>query len=505
MNEAADSVRRGMASGAAWMIAFRMCDRLIGMVSTVVLARLLTPEHFGVIAMAMALIAFLDMIGDFSFEMALIRDQEAGEEHYHTAWTARVINSVIQCAILNAAAGATASAFDEPRLGVIVHCLSFTLPLRAVQSIRISDMRKDLDFRAEFNFRMWTRIVGFLMTLVLAFLWRDHWALVVGTLATSGLQVILSFVMRPYRPKLTLSRIGDIFGFSKWLIIGNLFSAVVKRSPAFVIARLADAQTLGLYTIGNQICSMAATELIAPIKRALFPGYSKLASDFDTLRKVYMENFAVIVMMAMPVAAGIGLTARFLVPVFLGENWLAAIPVMQVLSLNAAFRTVHTNSNPLFYATNNPRFQVIEFFVEAGVLLPTLWISVASMGAVGAAWATALSGLAVTLLDAVLVVHLLSIPWIKFVSSTWRTPASIAGMWYVVALTTSAMHAWSVTSVWKQLFGCALAGALAYVAGHLLLWRASGMPHGAEAILLRYLRQRLSRDTLGRGALSRAK
>jgi PST family polysaccharide transporter len=206
----------------------------------------------------------------------------------------------------------------------------------------------------------------------------------------------------------------------------------------------------------------------------------------------------------MPIAAGIGLTAQFLVPIFLGDKWLAAIPVMQVLSLNAALRTVHTNSNPLFYATNNPRFQVIEFLVEASVLLPAMWFAVASNGAVGAAWATAVSGLSVMLLDAFVVVRLLSIPWSKFVSATWRTPASVAAMWYVVSASKTVMTGWSITSVFVQLVGCVLAGALTYVAVHLLLWRVSGMPQGAESILLLYMRNSVTRYTARRSELSRA-
>jgi O-antigen/teichoic acid export membrane protein len=504
VSEVADSVRRSMASGAAWMIAFRMCDRLIGMVSTIVLARLLTPDHFGVIALGISLIAFLDAVGDFSFELALIRDQEATESHYDTAWTARVTNAILQCIVLNAIAGPAATLFDEPRLRAVVHFLSLVLVLNASQSIHVADMRKDFAFRAEFNFRIWSRFIGFLITVTLAFLWRDYWALVIGTLATAALRVVLSYVMRPYWPKPTLCKLGEIFDFSKWLIIGNVLAAGVKRSPAFVIGRLADAQTLGLYAIGNQICSMASSELVAPIKRALFPGYSKLTSDFETLRKVYMENFAVIVMLAMPVAAGIGFTSQFLVPIFLGPKWLAAIPVMQVLALGAAFRTVHTNSNPLFYATNNPRLQVLETLVEVGVLFPALWFGVVSWGAVGAAWATALSGLAVMLLDAVVVVRLLSLKWTRFVSATWRTPASIAAMWYVVALTKSTFRALSPTSILSQFAACVVFGALGYVVAHAFLWKVSGTPSGAENVLMRFVMSKLGRYRVRRDALSRA-
>jgi O-antigen/teichoic acid export membrane protein len=177
---------------------------------------------------------------------------------------------------------------------------------------------------------------------------------------------------------------------------------------------------------------------------------------------------------------------------------------MQVLALNAAFRTVHTNSNPLFYATNNPRFQVVEFLVEAGVLLPGLWLFVSSMGAVGAAWATAFSGLAVMLLDAVVVVRLLSLPWTRFVSATWRTPASIAAMWCMVAITKTILMASSVTSVFALFIACVLIGTSTYVAVHMLLWRASGRPNGAESILLNYIKSRLSWYTVGRSAISRA-
>lgn len=496
------SVRRSIASGAVWMVSFRMCDRLIGVISTAVLARLLEPEHFGVIALAMSIIAVLDMVGEFGFELALIRDQEATEEHYDTAWTARVIKGLVLFGVLNAIAGPAANAFGEPRLRAVVHFLSFNVVLAAAQSIRITDLRKGFEFYREFVFRISSRVVGFVLTMGLAFAWRNHWALVYGTLATEGLRLVLSYVIKPTLPRLTLSRFGEIFDFSKWLVLGNVCSILLKRTPALIIGRVSGTEAVGRFSIANDICSMASTELVAPIKRAVFPGYSKLVSDYALLGKVYLENFAVILVIAMPVAAGIGVTAEFIVPLFLGPKWLAAIPVMQVLSVHSALRAINTNSNPLYYATNRPKLAFMIWALEVIVLLPGLWYAVPRSGAVGAATAMAVASTVVTFADCWVVVALLKLPWFHFLGAIWRTPAALAVMVTAVIYIKTLLVIGGVSSLLGSLIVCCTAGSVIYVAAHLVLWRLSGSPEGAESILLQLARKGLARIVVRGRALT---
>jgi O-antigen/teichoic acid export membrane protein len=505
MSDDPDAVRRGIASGAAWTISWKICDRLIAVISTAVLARLLEPEHFGVIALAMSLIALLDTIGDFSFELALIRDQQATEEHYHTGWTALLIKALLLFCLLQAIAGPAATAFGEPRLQDVIRFLSLTVLLGGVQSIRIVDMRKELEFDREFRFRIFTRLFGFILTLVLAVIRRDEWALVYGTLATEVVRLVLSYVMKPYRPRLTLSRFGEMFDFSKWLLIGNVCLAAMDRSPALVIGRLSNAQTVAFFTMSHDICNLASSELIAPIKRALFPGYSKLVSDYDMLRKVYLENFSVIVMLAMPIAAGIGVTAEFIVPLFLGPKWSEVIPLMQILAIHAALRTINVNSNPLYYATNRPKLAVASWAVEALALLPALWFAVSWAGSVGAALATVWASALTTVFDSWLVVRLLKVSWARFVGTIWRTAVATLVMGAAVTTGKALMAMASMSSILALLAVSCSLGVVSFAAAHLLLWRLSGRQDGAETILLDFFRRGLERFNIGRDVLSRAK
>jgi O-antigen/teichoic acid export membrane protein len=277
----------------------------------------------------------------------------------------------------------------------------------------------------------------------------------------------------------------------------------MRRSPSLTIGRLADIQTVGIYSIAAQICGIAATELISPIKRALFPGYSKLVSDFEALRRVYLENFSAIVLLAMPLAAGIGLSAEFIVPVFLGSQWLEVIPVMQVLAVHAALRTVSINSGPLFYATNRTRFHFYLTAADVLVLLPALWFAVPRWGAVGAAMAVVCAGAVITLLDSIAVVHLLGVAWLRFASSIWRTVASILVMSLGVVELKFLMTRAGLSSNLGQLIVCALSGTAMYLVAHLLLWRLSGSPDGAESLLLRVAKKAADRIAPNGRILSR--
>src|SRR5690348_14630784 len=126
-----------IAKSAAWMVAARLALRSIGLVSTVFLARLLRPEDFGLVALAMALVGTLEMLGNFSFDLALIREGRATREHYDTVWTLTIIRSAAVAVVLAALARPAASFFSDPRVEAIVYCLAVATFLEGLQNVGI--------------------------------------------------------------------------------------------------------------------------------------------------------------------------------------------------------------------------------------------------------------------------------------------------------------------------------------------------------------------------------
>ena len=142
---------RRMAKGATWMVMLRLAVRSIGLINTFILARLLLPEDFGLIALAMVTITLLDTLSEFGFETALIRDQKTTRAHYDTAWTVAVIKGILVATLLFVAAEPIAGFFDEPRLVWVIRALCVIPLLEGFKNIGVVNFTKNLNFRKEFQ------------------------------------------------------------------------------------------------------------------------------------------------------------------------------------------------------------------------------------------------------------------------------------------------------------------------------------------------------------------
>jgi len=398
MTDADGNIGGRMAKGAAWMVAVRLFDRMIGLISTVILARLLFPADFGVVALAMSIIAVLEIWAEFGFDLALIRDQKAEQRHYDTVWTLTFLRSVIVAMLIAATAGHMSAFFNEARIESVMYALSAATLIEGCQSVRIIDFRKNLDLHKEFRFLMIARVAQFVVTIVAAYLWRDYWALVAGILVNRSTKLMLSYLMAPHRPRFSLSGFSDLFGFSKWVVINSLLTFFNTRLDTFVIGRVSGVSSLGIYNMAYEVSNMATTELVWPISRALFPGFSKLQDRPSELVKAYNMSLSIIVLIALPVTVGIGLTAEYFVPLMLGQKWLLAIPVMQVLVIYGGLRVLIANTGALYLALGRPYLISIMGASNLVVLAPAMIWAVQAYGTIGAAWAVVAGSVPVVVL-----------------------------------------------------------------------------------------------------------
>lgn len=190
-----------MAKGAAWMIALRFAVRGIGLVSTAVLARLLAPEDFGLVALAMMVVALLEVLGEFNFEVALLRDQHAKRSHYDTAWTLTLLRGILVAGLLLLLAQPAAIFFGDSRLATVLSVLSIAAVIHGFANIGTVEFRRELHFHREFIYSL-TIKMGTVVGTLLAAVWiRNYWALVIGIICGCVVRVGLSFAMSRYRPR----------------------------------------------------------------------------------------------------------------------------------------------------------------------------------------------------------------------------------------------------------------------------------------------------------------
>src|SRR6185437_4494802 len=225
-----NDLNRQMAAGAAWMIFLRLAIRGLGFISVVILARLLTPADFGLIALATVIIAALELMSAFSFDVALIQKQGQSRAHYDTAWTITIIFSAITGLILVALAYPAARFYGDPRLQPIMYVLAAGTVVEGFQNIGVVAFRKEMDFSREFGFQISKKIFSFVVTVPLAFWLRNYWALVAGIVAGKAAGTIVSYMAHPYRARWSTAAWAELFHFSRWLFLNNFLGFLRARA-----------------------------------------------------------------------------------------------------------------------------------------------------------------------------------------------------------------------------------------------------------------------------------
>lgn len=466
------------------MVGFRLIDRSIGLLSTLILARFLAPNDFGLVAIATAVHALLELMGAFGFDSALIQRQSAERKHYDTAWTFNVIFGAAIAVLLVASASPVAAFYREPRLEAVLWVLALAALFGGFENIGTVAFRKELNFRREFYFLFAKRIVAVTVTVTLALMLRNYWALVAGVLTGKIVSVLISYGLHPYRPRLSLAASKDLFQFSKWIFISNVVQFLHVRSTDFILGRTAGTTALGIYSIAAEIAALPATEVVAPINRAVYPAYSKLASDLSQLRDRFLEVFSMIGIVVFPISVGLVCTAEPAVRLLLGDQWLDAIPIIQIIALSGFVGALQSNLFLAILALGKPKICTLLSAALLAVSLPFLVAASIAYGAIGAAYAY--FGRAILGLFAIQIVFakITKIQSVLLWRVLWR-PAAASSFMAVIVL---ALDAWALgypnVYLGLRLLALVAAGAASYVLAILVLWITAGRPAGAETRLL---------------------
>lgn len=480
-------VQQKMARGIIWMVAARLMDRSIGVVSTLILARLLVPGDFGLVAMATAIGGVLDLLGAFSFELALIQNQRADRVEYDTVWTFNVLFGVFCTVALVALAWPAAAFYSEPRLAAVMCALALAYLIGGLSNVGVVNFRKDLNFRDEFRLLFLRRIVTFAATVGGALWFHSYWALVTGIIVGRIVGVIASFRMSDYRPKLSLSASRELFHFSKWLFLNNTFQFLQGNGCNFIIAKLYGATGVGIFSVAYEISNLPSTELVAPINRATFPGFSKMAEP-ALISASYLKLMGMIGLMILPVGVGIAAVADPLVRAVLGEKWLDAVPLIQLLAIYGAVTATQTNNSVVWMVMGRTREVTLMTAFFLLILGPGLYFFLGRYGVIGAGYAYLLAHIPTVPVAMRLTRGMLGFRWRDLWAVLWRPVLAVVLMYACVR--GFDLHL-AAHNPWVRLFVESAFGAVVYVATSLVLWLAAGRPQGAESFCLGKVSARL--------------
>ena len=481
------SVSQRTATGAGWIIAWRVATRNIGLVSTLILVRLLEPADFGLVAVATGIISTIDAVSSIGVQDALVRAPDLDRAMYDTGFGLSVLRGLLTALVIAVIAWPMGQFFGDGRLTVVMLALAAGSVVSAFENIGIIDFRRDVAFRKEFDMQLWSRVVSAATTICVAVVWRSYWALVAGILTYRLVRLLQSYVMSPYRPRIAFGAWRRIIGFSMWSWASTMLGQIQGPSESMVIGRLLGTMQVGVYAVGLELGLLPTTELVEPLGRALFSGFASLHNAAQGLANMFQGAVGTGLMLVLPAGVGISLVADPMVRLCLGEQWLAAVPVVQILAIGATTTIfIHAAAN-LIVAIGRPKV-TFWFSVAATVVkLTALLVLVPYFGVTGAAAAWVGSSLVNALLLLGYAMPHAGVS-VRQVLACMVRPL-LATLVMTVVLWRLGM-AWTPSSGADVIgFGTDAAarvatGALCYGVVLLAAWFAAGCPDGAERFTL---------------------
>ena len=374
-----------MVKGGLWVFALRFINRGLGFIRTIVLARLLAPEDFGLLGIALLSLSTLETFSQTGFHAALIQKKENVGSYLDTAWTVSVIRGVVLFLLLFFLAPVIARFFSSPQATLVIRVIAISTLLTGCRNIGIVFFQKELEFNKQFFYEFSATLVDLTVAITLAFILKNVWALVWGGLAANLTRLLMSYVLHGYRPRVRFEKekFQELFGFGKWVLASSIIIFLITQGDDIFVGKMLGVTTLGLYQLAYLISNLPATEITHVISQVSFPAYSKLQDDISKLREAYLRVLQLTVFLSIPASGVIFVFAPAFTQFFLGDKWLPMVPALEVLCFFGVTRSIGATMGPILYSTGNPKIQTklsaIQLFSIVVIIYP-LTISLKLVG-----------------------------------------------------------------------------------------------------------------------------
>jgi lipopolysaccharide exporter len=370
----------------------------------IVLARLLTPEIFGLMALCLMATRLIEIMTETGFGAALIHRQERFEDARDTAFTLRILRGVALAILSFAIAPFVANFYGQPALGPIIGMVGLSFVLTGLQNINTVALQKELDFKRLTYMDLTGAFLSFVVSVTLSFWLRSVWALAYAQVATAAIHLILSFVMVPgcLRVRLDLTIARELYRYGRFITGLGIVVFISRELDNAVIGKLLGPELLGYYVAAYSLANLPSTYVSKIVAKVLFPMFSKLQDDLASLRVEYERGIRLVTAFVVPVSITMGVLAPEIVHGFYGPRWAAVTAPLQVLVVFGCFRALWMLNGYLYNAIGKPHIDFYTNLLRLVLMTALLFPLTFRHGIVGASLAVTLPMVAQFVLGVVL-------------------------------------------------------------------------------------------------------
>jgi PST family polysaccharide transporter len=387
-------MRTGRGDTAAWSVVWAFAgtaaSRLLWLAALAILARLLAPQEFGLLAFALVYIVYVETIADLGTGAALIYWPERREEAAQVTFVTNALAGLFWCAVTFAAAPWIAEFFHSPAGVPILRALALSFPLKFLGTTHDALCQKEMRFRTRLVPELAMAAGKSLTAVGLALAGFGVWSLVWGQLAGLAAWTATLWLVVPWRPRglwpSGLAR--PMLAYGRGIIAVNVLAAVTHHADLVIVGRMLGARALGLYQMAYKVPEMMVIVAVWVVSKVLFPAFSRAHAAGEEVGVLYAAALRWVGLFVVPAALGLALVAEPLVVSLFGERWRDAAPILQALALYAGLRALGAHAGDVLKAMGRPGLLAAIAVAKAALVVPLLLIAARS-GAVAVALAMA--------------------------------------------------------------------------------------------------------------------
>jgi lipopolysaccharide exporter len=406
------SLTRKAGKGIFWNFLTHGLGKGVVLLTTSILARLLTKEDFGLVAVAIIAVNYLSVVKDLGLGLALIQRRDDIDEAANTVFTVNLILGFTLSLLVIPLAPLFAAYFEDPMITPVLRWLGASFAINALGSVHTNLLMRDLDYRRKFIPDMGNILVKGLTSIGLALMGFGVWALVFSQIAGALASVLLVWVVLPWRPRLVVNKkiVGQLMKFGASVIGVDILSTFVGNLSYIIVGKVFGVVTLGVFTMSYRLPEMLIIGNLWVMTAVVFPAFSSIQDKPDELRRGFLVSIRLVQLIAMPLCFGLFVAADPIVKVLFGNQWLETIPLLRILSAFALVYSVGYHVGDVYKAIGRPdillKLNVMNIFISIpAILIGSLY------GLTGIAW----SYLAAIILDQSISMYVAT----RFVKVTW--------------------------------------------------------------------------------------
>lgn len=478
----AKDVTSRTASASAALLGARLFVKMIDLVLILILARILVPEDFALVAIAMIFIQFTESILEIPVIQAIIRTPNITDRMLDTAFTISVLRALLVTVIVCAFAPAAMYVFDEPRLGLLMVVLSASPALRGLVNPKLVMYARALNYFPEAIIDTIAKVVTAAIAIPLALATESYWSLAIMTVLTPVTMIIGSYIYAPYRPRLTLKDWPIYRNMISWSTVSQMFVAANWQVDIFALGQGAAKDIVGKFSISQTLAGAPYQVFVVPIMRPFIAAFAELRTP-SAIKPGYLTASAAVVTAVAPLLALVLAMAEPIVSLLFNDEWTGASLFLTVLTLSAIIQLPAQPVASMVLALDKAKFNALHALAGLIVKAPLLFLGLHFFGIDGFLVGQVIGVTAWTIAGAIIVKYLLDL-------SLWDQAVSmirpLAGILVLSACVYGLQPLINYSNPVLLIITCGFVGGVGFTAYWITvfsLWLRSSRPDGIERLL----------------------